>query len=381
LSDNGQLSAESQAALAKQGINWITQENQIAGVDKKGLADIRKAFKTHVTAKAIALYVDNKPVGFAKFDSEDIGHASREGVLAYDISAYQDKIDAFDDAINQTKSEWEKKYSPSKTKSTTILSKESIDYSRARDAAGNYKTYIHKHVGEITSTAMLSKFIDLIMNFGEVTFKLVIAEDRKKRLDRTNNKPISREYLSLFNTDLKTRLAKYKLSKKPTASNIEDFLKAAEKGIGVIQFAGSSYHLQKSAYQDIEPVQLLNGKSFTIRYKTATPGHYHDVEVEYSFDKTNGMLMPLTVKWSDKNSGEDFHKVLNKPTWLRNHKVGIDNKANTIKELLTLFKAENFNKVKDLIGMLRDDGADWPELATIEKSIDIEKKKAAEKKA
>lgn len=145
------------------------------GVVKKGLADIRKAFKTHVTAKAIALYVDNKPVGFAKFDSEDIGHASREGVLAYDISAYQDKIDAFDDAINQTKSEWEKKYSPSKTKSTTILSKESIDYSRARDAAGNYKTYIHKHVGEITSTAMLSKFIDLIMNFGEVTFKLVIG--------------------------------------------------------------------------------------------------------------------------------------------------------------------------------------------------------------
>ena len=218
------------------------------------------------------------------------------------------------------------------------------------------------------------------MNIGAVTCNLVIREDNKKALDRSNNPPLREKDVSEFRSELMIRLKKYKLSKKPSVDNIHDFLKAAEKGTGIIQFAGSSYKLQKEFvnYDKYTPLDLLNGKEFKISYASVQPGDYTRIYVTYSFDKSTSMVMPTVVEWIETNEdgkSENREEILNRPVWLRKNKLDVSNKEATIKKLLTDFKnggLHNLKKIQTMIDQLRAEGVDWEELNTIEKSVKSE---------
>lgn len=351
------------------------------GVIKKGVPDIRKAYKEHPTASAFALYVDDKPVAFGRFNSDQLASASRTGVLAYDITAFQSKIDELDKATDAGKSEYQRSNGPTVTKSTTLKTKEieKYDYSTS-----SYKKIYKDTAGDISSTGELMIFIDMLKHFGAVTAKIVLAEPVDKFRKRQENRPATKLDVQQMRQDLMLRLKKYKLSKKPTVDNIMDFIKATEKGTGSLQFAGRTYSLQKKdGYTKLSPSQILQGKVFEIIYDSLDPGSFSKVNVSYSFDKETALLMPVSVKWTEydeNNKAISREEVLNDPVWLKSNQIDHSNKDDTIKKLLTAFKAEKYSEVEKMISVLRKEKIDWPELKTIEKSIEIEKKKAAEKK-
>lgn len=73
LTPEGQLTAESQAALANKGIDWLSQQNQIAETD--GAGDIIHRFKEAFTRIKRQIWYDNDTKIFDKNELRVFGAA------------------------------------------------------------------------------------------------------------------------------------------------------------------------------------------------------------------------------------------------------------------------------------------------------------------
>src|SRR5271167_3190015 len=138
------------------------------------------------------------------------------------------------------RSDYEKKHTynqPTPRKTSPYREEEPSSWDKEK---GIKKRIFH---GEARSTSELKDFIEELMELADnepITCKLVLSDKvgnqkRKKRY----HLEITKDELEGGLEALKVRLAHYKISKKPTAATIEEFLEKALKGTTkVLQFGG-----------------------------------------------------------------------------------------------------------------------------------------------
>ena len=140
-----------------------------------------------------------------------------------------------------------------------------------------------------------------------ITCKLVLMnEDMYKiRSERNRRQPDERSKEQALE-DLRVRLKKFKLAKKPTVDTIHDFINETKrKVLKVVQFDGRSWNTipEKTWDSDkIDPLALLEGKPFKLRYTTQDPGEYDSIYITYKFDPKTNMIMPVHAEWNDKKA-------------------------------------------------------------------------------
>jgi hypothetical protein len=348
------------------------------------IAAVRRAYKEHEDAIAFALYVDGKAVCFGKYTAETLGGSARVGGLAYDFTIFKDQLDKqHADALadHKEKKRWGQEPQPRKLSSHKEEEHDSwTQERRKRDGKAPLPPKVFH--GEAKATGNLKEILEEIEQLAgsrKITCKLVLSDKKgmAKRGERSKNRPVDQSDLMKGLGDLKTRLAKYKIAKKPTADTIEGFLEATLKGIKVIQFAGQGYSTTPDVQygQDkINPISLLNGKPFHISYKNVEPGHSSDsVDVYYIFDKETGKLEPWKASWRQKGSYETITAALKPDTYLH-QELGVksknkdEQKDEILKHILTKFKASPAS-AKQLIKTARAAGHDYPEFKAIEKSL------------
>lgn len=370
----------------KYGYSQIGSESEIVDIGpiKKGLADIRKAYKTiqaddNANAEGFALYIGGKPIAFAVFDSEALAGSTRTGKMAFDLAAFKPAIDQIDQertAEIQAKAAWKRPADP--TRITTAQDREERWYSSKKDA---YDVETHRYQGEIFATSQLKEFFELAGKIAEIvkqplTAKAVLGDRsaQKKRQKRYKDREI---YDGAG--DLKKRLAIYKNKKKPTVNSIDEFIAMSLKSPGKqVRFAGVTYSLKSTSYDKVDPTELLRGKTFTVRYSSTDPGVYDSVNITYSYSPATNQLLPIFAVWYDRAEASDRNKrqeaVLDAPGYLR-MKLGVsdlENKDAVIKKLLEKFKSNQYHEVLLLVDSLTKAGADWPELNAIQKSATVE---------
>ncbi len=347
-----------------------TSEIVDVGQLKDGIKSLRRAFKTHEDdAVAFAIYIGGTPVMFGTYGAYELAGKSREGRLAYDLTPFSEVIDQIDAEKNAGKSSWQQSAT---TDRTSYREKEPSKWDRER---GQTKT--ERYQGDMVSTDRLSGLFDTIMAIGKaanqpVTAKLVLSDKvaQEKRRKRYSIKEIEDG-----KNDLKTRLQKYKLSKKPTVDTIEEFIKYALDNPGkTVQFAGRSYVLKVSSYDKIEPTALLSGTPFSASYSTADPGSYDSLNLTYKFDPREGTLKPVFATWYDKSNPtrpyDRQEAVLDGPGYARMKlKANPTDKAKVLPKLLTMAKNQQWQELGLIVSALRKAGINWDELGIIEKSL------------
>lgn len=374
------------------GYSQIGSTSEIVDIGqiKKGLTDIRKAYKTINAerekggSEAFALYIGGKPIAFAVFDAEALAGSSRTGKMAFDLSAFKPAIEQIDQARTaeiQAKSAWKRPAEP--TRITTAQDREERWYDYKKD---DYSKQTYTYQGEIHTTGQLKEFFELAEKIATLsgqplTAKVVIGDivGVTKRQKRYNIKQIE-----AGTEDLKTRLARYKNTKKPTVATVEDFIAMSLKNPGKqVRFAGVTYNLKSSSYDKLDPIDLLRGKPFQVRYSSADPGSYDSLDLTYSFNADTNQLSPIYATWYDKTEAANRYNrqegVLDPIGYLK-MKLGpvkLNDKDTIIKKVLEKFKANQYKEVKNLVDSLRKTGIDWPELAAIDKSTTIELQKSA----
>lgn len=362
-----------------------TSEILDIGPVKKGLTDIRKAYKTISAererggAEAFALYIGGKPIAFAVFDAEALAGSSRTGKLAYDISAFKPAIEQIDQARTaeiQAKRSWAQPAAP--TRITTARDREERHYDSRKDT---YDVKSHTYQGEITTTSQLKEFFELAEKIAGIvgqplTAKVVLGDMTafQKRQKRYSVRQIEDGA-----KDLKTRLAIYKNQKKPTAETIEDFIAMSLKNPGKqARFAGQTYSLKSTSYDKLDPSELLRGKPFEVRYSSADPGSYDSLNLTYAFDAATNQLKPVLAVWFDRRDPANRYsrqEAALDPAGYVKMKLTVtdlDNKDIVVKKILELFKSKRYYEILEIINSLQKLGADWPELAAIQKSAKIE---------
>ena len=277
-----------------------TSEILDLGPIKDGIKSIRKAYKLHDTADAFALYIGGKPVLFAIYSDYDLAGASRTGMLAYDLTAFKDTIDAMDTEALAGKSEYERKYGTTQaTKVTTYREKERSPWDIERGRKGP-----EKYQGDVVQTRDLAAKIDLIMNIAKrigqpVTAKLVLRDVAAQ--EKRQKRYFTQQEINHAVKSLSARLAIYKNQKQPTADTIEDFIAmSVNNQAKKVQFAGSTYVLKAEAYDKVNPTDLLSGKPFKISYRTADPGSYDSLDLTYAYDPKTNQLKPIYANWYDR---------------------------------------------------------------------------------
>lgn len=334
------------------------------GVIKNGISGLRKAYKAHDSAEAFALYVDGKAVAFGKFTADTLGGSSRTGILAYDLSPFKEKI--------------EKDVKARELSSHRVETGKRWNYKTDK-----YEDEVNVYHGKIMSTAGLKEFLQELQELADgkaITGKLVLADVKaqEKRRERYSISMSQGEALTGLEA-LRKRLAKYKISKKPTASSIEDFLKTAFSGAGkIVQFAGRGYSTtpQNSYASDsMKPLDILSGKSFAVRYSSVDPGSYESIEVKYAFNKEDGTLKPFKVTW---NEDHKTRTVALEPDTFLKRELGIKtlDKDTIIKAILNKVKSNQDYEAHSMIDAARKAGHDYPEFKSIEKSLNAKNKKS-----
>lgn len=334
------------------------------GVIKNGIGGLRKAYKAHESAEAFALYVDGKAVAFGKFTADTLGGSSRTGILAYDLSPFKEKIEK------------------DRIKARELSSHRVETNKRWNYKTDKYEDEINVYHGKIMSTAGLKEFLQELQELADgkaITGKLVLADVKaqEKRRERYSISMSQGEALTGLEA-LRKRLAKYKISKKPTASSIEDFLKTAFSGAGkVVQFAGRGYSTtpQNSYASDsMKPLDILSGKSFAVRYSSVDPGSYESIEVKYAFNKADGTLKPFKVTWKEDHK---TRTVALEPDMFLKRELGIKSldKDTIIKAILNKIKSNQDYEARGMIDAARKAGHDYPEFKAIEKSLNAKNKK------
>jgi hypothetical protein len=360
----------------------INAESQVFdGGSVASIADLRKAYRnvekqTGREVKAFALYINGTAVAFGVYDLHTLGGASRTGKVAFDFTAFKDVLMQNHEATRPNNS-WS--YHPEPEIDSKREKEPSIydDNKRMRKYTG-----VAKSSGELYSIFKQADLISSLTGGAKITCKLVTggAETQKKRGIRYSQKQIKDG-----TDDLKTRLQRYKNSKKPTAESINDFLKMILTHEGkIVRFAGRAYMMKGSSYDKIDPISLMKGATFQVRYQSAEPGEYGAVEISYKFDVENNTIVPYKATWTDMDAtqhGKSQTAVLDGSVYVK-AVLGVKNiqKPTVIPKLLTMMKDNQTSKVETAISALRQMGEDWPEFAIIEKSIAAEKaKKEAEK--
>ena len=368
---------------------------------KDGFKTLRLAIKRATDAdndpKVFAIYIDQKAVALGAFDYDTLRGGSKVGRLAYDFSPFAAEIEKADDEEHDKKSEWQRRYPREPSKITSYHEKIPHVYSysmndKEREAAeAKAKANPDRFQGSATSTDEFVRIFNKIeqiatMVGGKISAKLVYIDKvaQGKRRARNANPPLA-SITKDFAADLKKRLAMYKNSKKPTVDTIEQFVEMSLKNPGkTVQFAGSTYSLKASSYDKLDPIALLRGTPFKTNYSSVDPGNYNSLYITYSFDKDTNQLLPIKAEWTDKSNEytpASREAVLDAKGYLRAElNIAKLDKATVIKAVLDKFKGGQYKKVLTIIDALKKFGADWPELETIIKSVNVElaaKKKGA----
>ena len=342
------------------------------------IADLRKAYRNasksdDQEAQGFALYIGNDTVALGTFDQHTLAGASRVGAIAWDFAKFQDAFDSALGQLNADKQSWNRTSLPV----TSAREKQERDYSTNWDYTGDAPTKTVKYTGAAKTTAELSTVINLAIAVAQAVNQplmakliLIDVEARQKR----NTRSQIRYELSKTGESLKARVAKYKLSKRPTAKNIKEFVDAVmERKLSQIQFAGSAYKL--TPYADaITADKLFSGVPFRVRYATVTPGEYGSVYITYSF--TNGSLTPLIASYVLRENGKQtsVDEAIDVDLYARKILKIKDpsDKSVSVKLLLTFLKDQKFKDLKMSLNVFKQLHPEWPELAVIEKSMKAE---------
>lgn len=344
---------------------------------KDGIKSLRKAFKTHEAAVAFVVYIGGKAAMFGTTDSYTLAGSSREGRLSYDFRPWEAAVKAAHDREHADKPAYRQ---PSMPALTTVRDIESRNYSHPEDKWDNPQ-YVTKHyAGDMISTGGLSSLFTIMQHIaneiGEPLTGKIVLRDMKARETR-RVRQLSRKDIIDGAKDLKTRLAIYKNSKKPSVDTIEDFIALSLKKPGsTVQFAGRTYNLTASSYDKIDPLGLLKGKAFTTQYKATDPGAYETLTLTYRFDAETNQLLPISATWSDKTDPDRYNTqtaVLDPAGYLK-HSLGVTklDKGYVIPKLLEKVKNQRFQEALLHAVALEKLGLDWPEIAIIKRSAQSE---------
>lgn len=340
-----------------------TSEIVDLGVLKQGMKSLRKGFKDNDSAKAFVAYIGGQAVMFAITDAHDLAGSSRESIAAYNLTKWKDLIDQM--------------YA-SQYRKPSIDSSRTEEPSRYDDRPDKPRRYTGQVVDTAAITALITLMQEISNQTGEpLTAKLVMGDTvgETKRRKRFSNKEISAGA-----KDLKTRLAYYKNSKKPTVGSVKEFIAMSLKNPGAtVQFAGITYSLKSSSYDKIDPTSLLRGIPFSVSYKSVDPGVYESLYITYKFDAETNQLLPIKATFRDKRFSDYLsqqqEEILDPKLYLI-HSLKtrkLDDKNEVMPKLLTAVKSQQYNEVERLMKSLEQLGMDWPEFAAIRKSINAVK--------
>lgn len=344
------------------------------GTIKHGMKDIRKAYRTNEGAEGFVVHIGGTPVMFGLYDLHALEGSSRPGKMAYDFTPFADVIKQMDDESRE-KNKWNHRDMLQKS----YREKEPYSFEKEEGILKN-----HKFFGEAYTSGHASNLVDKAMQISKivgqpVTAKLVLVDSGsiKKKHARAN---FTAREIEAGKNDLMTRLKKFKLGKKPTVDNIDAFVKYALENPGkTVKFAGRTYTLKLDSYDKIEPVSLLNGKTFEVRYSSADPNTYDSLVMVYKYDPVLMTLKPILAKWQDYTDPNKRHNsqeaVLDGPSYLAAN-LGIrdlSRKTDVLPKILALIKADKWNEATMALSALKKSGLDWPEIAVLEKTIEDSK--------
>jgi hypothetical protein len=241
------------------------------------------------------------------------------------------------------------------------------------------------------TTADLVEFFDrikgIVTETGAVlTCKLVLRDNdgNIKRRDRQRN-DLNPYEIREGRDALKKRLAMYKNSKKPTVETIHQFIDVCMAKPGsTVQFAGYTYRLtpvDSYTSDKMSGVGLLAGNTFKIEYKSVDPGESNSVDITYIYDNETNQLLPIMASWYDRSDGRVSQEAVLDANGYLKSKLSVKKltKELVIPKILTLVQSNKLKLVKTLLVSLKKMNLDWPELDTIEQSVDTSL--AAAKKA
>ncbi len=364
----------------------ITNTSEIIDIGplSKGMTSLRKAFKQYNPdnmfdpyPKGFVLYVRNKAIIFAIIVGDKIRKQNPEVRVAYDLRDLEEYLTSYEEADREAnKDKWMHRNLKIPRSSEQTLSRTEYPTTGnwAERRAGRIEI-LTPIVGKFMSAGELAYLVnqaaDVTKEMGEpLTAKIIMSDI--KALKKIQSRQHIRYELENTGDDLKTRLIKYKNTKKPTANSIQEFIDMVMKGQAkVINFNGRPW--KTTIEKDYSPKDyhqkenLFKGIPFDIHYRSATPDSFDSLYITFMYDIMTGRLVPIEAQY-------DREKViLDDELWLRVRVgAGAMVKQMVIPKILNYIKTENFKEAKLIIGALRGTGVDWPELDTIEKSINIE---------
>lgn len=317
------------------------------GVLKDPFKQIKKLFNDN-DAKAVAVYIGNQAVLFAQAGAYSLAGPTRSNMVSWDLTPYREKLG----------DRWG-------TPRATSLGTEK-----------NYKDVVTKVVRDELRTADLKFLMDTIKEIAAevkqpVTAKLVMPD--RAAIEKRQARYSPRDVWAGAK-DLKTRLAIYKNSKKPTVNTIEEFIQYSLANQGKkVRFANSTYVCKPENYTAaINPSDLLAGKPFTVSYRNAEPNTYDNVNIEFAYDYQSNGLIPMLAKWTDFTGDKKISRelILDLPMYVKKTaKIDYLDKAAVIPRLLQKLKSGAVPGVKRWLEGYEKAGIDWPELDTIRKSL------------
>lgn len=320
----------------------------------KTIADLRKAYKSHEEALAFAVYIGGTAVGFGLFSGHDLAGRTRTERFAYDLTPFGGRSSK----TQKQRPTWREE-EPGKIEDLT---------------------------GQLFSTAelaeMFTKFQQIAQeNNTTVTVKLVTGDTTRAT---KRNERYSRRAIEDGTERLKDRLARYKLSKKPKANNIEEFMKFIDlstNSVKQVQFDGYTYNMAgTNGYSEQTALHIMKGKPFDIRYTTLDPNSYVAMVIYYRYDAADRMIKPIYAQWQSREKGSGQVAVLDPAQYAKGElggNVDINNKDSVIPALLKQVKSKQYKKAKIIINSLKQAGATWPELDMIDRSVSAELNKDA----
>lgn len=331
------------------------------GVLKDPMKNIRKAFKDHEDAIGFAVYIGDRIAMLAKTNAHDLAGSSRSNLVTYDLTPWKE---AFDRAH-------EKQYR--KPSVATRHSKEEYNFGR-----GEREYFTAHYEGNAISTGTLSELLSLMKNIAaetstQLTAKVILSD--VDRLAKMRDRSRVRNELENAGKDLRTRLAIYKNSMRPTAATIEDFIRLSlEKRGSTVRFANGTYRLATSGYESMKVEDLLRGKKFKASYSSVDPGKYDSVDVTYAFVPQENQLAPIKAEWTDRGpDGSEYNRVeavIDPVGYLASELGrGYNSRETAIPAILKMVKANQLAKANNALDALEKLGMDWHEIGTIRKSL------------
>lgn len=351
-----------------------------AGVMKKGIANLRKAYRDNdpegAAITGFCIYINNVAVAFGIFSAYDLAGRTREGDFAYDLTPFQDQLQAMADEVNATRTAGQRQLPPMNP--TNAWEREG--YMSWSDREAGKTPPVTHYIGKSTSvdnlSVLLEKFVELANRLGTtVTMKLFTndKEGQERHNDRWRNASSSDKPESLMQ-----RLAKYKNSKRPTADTIERFIEMVmNKEAAVINFEGRPYRVTQGGYgtSTMSAVDLLAGKPFKVSYDSANPNDYSDVDVSFRFNAKSNQIVPWLAEYKNE-AGESVIRPMDLEFWMKTAwKVrDINSKEQVMRAFLSYFKDHSesqsqLKKLKIAIDAMKEAGHNWPEFQILEKNI------------